>query len=183
MNRTIGSYIFGIVSFPLMICAADSQIIRELTTLNEQREKAVATALAPINQKYMTALDQLLKKATQARDEQAIAAIQEALVVASEAAATKGEIKSKINKRSVARKLTDAIWIGDGKHFFGELKFGKDGSVSWVKFGSPNVKSSSPYEVGDDGTVTMNVSGQIHTLKFTSDLTTFTINDSTFKPK
>ncbi len=164
-----------------MICAADTPIVHELTTLNEQREKAVATALAPINLKYKTALDQLLKKATQARDEQAIAAVQEALTLASEASASTE--KSKISKRSIMRKLADSTWIGDGKHFFGELKFGKDGHVAWVKFGSPNVKSSAPYVIGDDGIVTMTVSGLLHTLKFTSDLTTFTIEDSTFKPK
>jgi uncharacterized protein (DUF885 family) len=163
--------------------AADSPVARELTTLNEQRDKAAAAALAPINQKYKSALEQLLKKATQAKDTETVAAIQEALADLEAAAAASADAKKVLSKRSLERKLADTKWVGDGKHFFGQMHFQSGGNVAWVKAGSPNVKSSAPYEVGENGVVTMTVSAQLHTLQFAPDMKSFVIGGSTFKPE
>ncbi len=47
---------------------AETPAERELKLLHEQRDKAVAAAVEPIHRKYQAALEQLLRRATQAND-------------------------------------------------------------------------------------------------------------------
>lgn len=47
---------------------AQSSYERELESLDEQRSKAVAAAIAPIDQRYRLALEQLMQRATQNKD-------------------------------------------------------------------------------------------------------------------
>ena len=47
---------------------AQSPLGREFTQLQEQQAKAVAAALEPVNRRYQTALETLLRRATQAND-------------------------------------------------------------------------------------------------------------------
>jgi hypothetical protein len=55
----------GITAQPLL---AQSELDREFTQLQEQHEKALETAAEPVNRRYQTALETLLRRATQARD-------------------------------------------------------------------------------------------------------------------
>ena len=180
MNKHLILITSALLTLPLLTFAAESPIVRELDMLNEQRSKAAATALAPINQKYKAALEQMLKRATQAKDADAIASINEALAALETPAPARS---TKISARALGRKLEGKTWIGDGKHYFGEFQFQKDGNVMWIKTGSPGVKSLVPYEIKEDGTVEINVSGQKHIMTFTPDQSAFTIGESTFKPK
>ncbi|OYV06650.1 MAG: hypothetical protein CFE26_05125, partial [Verrucomicrobiales bacterium VVV1] len=47
---------------------AQSQLDREFTQLQEQKEKALAAAVEPVNRRYQAALEALLRRATQAGD-------------------------------------------------------------------------------------------------------------------
>ena len=47
---------------------AETPSEREFKQLRDQRDKAVATAIEPINRRYQSSLDQLLRRATQAND-------------------------------------------------------------------------------------------------------------------
>ena len=58
---------------------AQSQFGRELTQLQEQQAKAVAAALEPVNRRYQTALETLLRHATQANDLQTANLVSEEL--------------------------------------------------------------------------------------------------------
>lgn len=59
---------------------ADSGYQRELAELSAQRDKAIAEASEPINRRYQAALEQLLRRATQANDLDAAVKIKDALV-------------------------------------------------------------------------------------------------------
>lgn len=59
--------------------AADSPVEQELKVLQEQREKAVAAALDPIERRYQESLEQMLRRALQAKDLEASVKIQEAI--------------------------------------------------------------------------------------------------------
>jgi hypothetical protein len=48
--------------------SADSDMLRNLKQLKEQRDQAVAAAIEPINRRYQTSLEQLLRRATQGND-------------------------------------------------------------------------------------------------------------------
>lgn len=48
--------------------AADVSYAHDLTQLTEQRDKAIDDAVEPINRRYRTSLEQLLRKATQGND-------------------------------------------------------------------------------------------------------------------
>ncbi len=68
--------------------SADNDMERELKQLKEQRTKAAAAAMEPINRRYQTALEQLLRRATQANDlDLALKIKGEIQTLASEAAA------------------------------------------------------------------------------------------------
>lgn len=58
---------------------SESQSERELAQLREQRDKAIAAAVDPINRRYHASLDQLLRKATQSNDLEAAVKIQNEL--------------------------------------------------------------------------------------------------------
>ncbi|WP_193210609.1 lectin-like protein [Luteolibacter marinus] len=66
MNRAI-SVCVALTVLPAALMA-QSQIDRDLAKLKEQRDKAVAAAIEPIERKYFERLDQLLKRAIQAND-------------------------------------------------------------------------------------------------------------------
>ena len=50
------------------ILLGETPFERELTQLKEQRDRAAATAVEPINRRYKESLDQLLRRATQGND-------------------------------------------------------------------------------------------------------------------
>ena len=61
---------------------AGSEYDRQLAELAAQRDKAIAEASEPINRRYQTSLEQLLRKATQANDLDAAVKIKNAIAAA-----------------------------------------------------------------------------------------------------
>jgi hypothetical protein len=57
-----------LVGFAVCTLRAETPAERELKLLQNQRDKAIATASEPINRKFQAALEQLLRRATQSND-------------------------------------------------------------------------------------------------------------------
>jgi hypothetical protein len=66
MNYRIS--IISLITLSSSALFAASPLERELAQLREQRDKAIAAATEPINRRYQTSLEQLLRRATQAAD-------------------------------------------------------------------------------------------------------------------
>lgn len=60
---------------------ADGPLEREFNQLNDERDKAIAAATDPIERKYLTSLEQLLRRATQANDLQTALKAREAMAL------------------------------------------------------------------------------------------------------
>lgn len=69
----------GLIGLPV---SAQSNLTRELETLRKQRDKAIETAIQPINEKYIPALDALLQKSIKAGDVDAAARIKAEIDIA-----------------------------------------------------------------------------------------------------
>jgi len=67
---------------PLPFTFAGSDYDRQIAELTAQREKAISEATEPINRRYQTSLEQLLRKATQANDLDAAVKIKNAIAAA-----------------------------------------------------------------------------------------------------
>lgn len=78
MKKEVHSLLVG-----FLVCtataAADPESDRELAKLAAQRDKAIEDAIEPINRRYQTALESLLRQASQKNDRVAAAKILEAL--------------------------------------------------------------------------------------------------------
>jgi hypothetical protein len=119
--QTILPALFALVAIgqPLF---AQSELDRELTQLQEQHEKTLATVAEPVNRRHQAALESLLRRATQARDLQ-----------------TANKIKEHLNK--LAMTLSDpptvesltAFLVGTKWTWFGNetLTFLADGKARW----------------------------------------------------
>ena len=59
---------FGIVCVGSQLFGADSAFERDVKQLSKQRDKEIEAAVEPINRRYQAALEQLLRRATQAND-------------------------------------------------------------------------------------------------------------------
>ena len=75
-----------LISFALVVAVftqpdavADLSFASDLAQLSEQRDKAISAATEPINRRYQTSLEQLLRKATQANDLETAVKIKEAI--------------------------------------------------------------------------------------------------------
>lgn len=105
-----------------------------LQDLKEQRDKALAAAVDPINRKYQTALEQLMDKATQNKDLESAVKIQEELriLAANGTASTTLTPKSKAGEDLVGRLPGTSWFWGSGNtmkfkflpngHFDGHFK-------------------------------------------------------------
>lgn len=111
--------------------AEETQYERELKALTEQRDKAVAAAAEPINRRYQTALEQLLRKATQANE----------LEVAVKIKANLASIPNATQPAKRKPKTTE------------ELKEYLDGTTWMIAHGSPNAKGSQTVTFNKNGTV------------------------------
>src|SRR5687767_4176870 len=78
MNRSIPPLVLA------LCCAshAQSPYERDLTEIQVQRDKAIVSALEPINRRYLESLEQLLRRATQGNDPDAANKIKLALTEA-----------------------------------------------------------------------------------------------------
>lgn len=113
------------------LAAEEPQYERDLKTLIEQRDKAVAAAVEPINRRYQTALEQLLRKATQANE------LEAAL-----------KIKAKLDSvPSAAQPAKPKPKTAE------ELKEYLDGTTWIIAHGSPDAKGSQTVTFNRNGTV------------------------------
>ena len=62
-----------------ILAAAESEVSRELDAMLLDHDRAIATAVAPVNQRYVAELQRLLKKAADAKDGDAAARIKAAI--------------------------------------------------------------------------------------------------------
>ena len=107
---------------------ADSASERELTQAREQRDKAVAFAVEPINRRYQATLEQLLRKATQANDLE-----------------TAVKIQNELKTLQPASSSTDLRTAIEGKEWTWE----RPGVSEWIKF---NKGGTLLHKVGWTGT-------------------------------
>ena len=62
-----------------ILSAAESEVSRELDAALLDRDRAIAAAIAPVNQRYAAELQRLLKKATEAKDAETAGRIKAAI--------------------------------------------------------------------------------------------------------
>ena len=86
---------------------AETAYQRELQQLKEQRDKAVATAVEPINRRYKDSLELLLKRSTQGNDLDTALKVKEAMQHLSE-----GGGKGSAGGDIYSRKETTKAWTG-----------------------------------------------------------------------
>jgi hypothetical protein len=75
------SFILGFLSTTPVL--AQSALSKELDEANVQREKEIASALQPINERYLSTLELLLPRAEQASDLETVTKIKEAMAAVS----------------------------------------------------------------------------------------------------
>jgi hypothetical protein len=145
---------------------AESDAWRELKQLHEQREKAVAAAVEPINRRYQTALEQLLRRAMQSGDLETAVSIKNELSVLGATGGDEG-------KTAFELALTSNAWTWTIPGGRSVLRFKPDGNVvgdwsfkaRWAITGSRTVTVHR--EKGTDTAV----------LKFNEALTAYTARD------
>ena len=100
--------------------SAQTSFDRDLQQLKEQRDKSAASAVEPINRRYQSALEQLIGRATQAKDLESALKIKEELRVltlggtAAALEASTTATKSKGGSDLVA-KLPGTTWLWGGE--------------------------------------------------------------------
>ena len=108
-------------------CRAQAQTdsARELKRLQEERDKAVAVAMEPIKRRYLSSLEPLLRRATQANDLDTAIKIREE--IQKSGAAGQGVAESGA-AAAFAAKLIGTKWIYFGKE---TITFMEDGKAQW----------------------------------------------------
>jgi len=143
---------------------AESAYDREVQQLTEQRDKAAAAAVEPINRRYQSSLEQLLKRATQAGDLDAAVKIKALLDPLSAGSSTDSEAQ-------LRTALTSAKWSWEG--------VGKD-TITFTKSGEAKLSNStSAYKISGQRkiTLTSKVSGRTATLTLNATFTEFNGTD------
>lgn len=93
---------------------AETDIAREMNQLQDQHITEVNAAIKPLNRRYQSSLEQLLRRATQAKDADTAAKIQEQLAALNDgAAAAAGQ--PHYTKDTLARLLTTSEWTWSPK--------------------------------------------------------------------
>jgi len=110
----------GALLCPNLLCAANPELQRNLSLLQQQHEKALAAAAEPINRQYQSSLEQLLKKATDAKDFETATAIQKELAVF--------QVKSPASGPDLHAILGDTDWSWERGNATPNLHFAKDGT-------------------------------------------------------
>jgi hypothetical protein len=107
---------------------AQSQLGREFTQLKEQQAKAVAAALEPVNRRYQTALEMLMRRATQANDLQTANLINDELKKLGASSGSAPGDKSSVSADSFEKRLIGTTW-----NYFGAetITFLEGGKAKW----------------------------------------------------
>jgi hypothetical protein len=79
--------------------AAESAFEKEAKQLRDQRDKAVAAAVDPINKRYQQALEQVIRRAAQAKDQPAVDKLKEEL----------GNVGANLVSAAQSTKLQDRV--------------------------------------------------------------------------
>ena len=124
-HRIITSVAVLIVTATTLL--AESQFDRELTQLQAQRDKAVATATEAINKRQQPALESLLRRATQANDLTAAIKVRDELQKIGAAGQMPNDV-SGVSIESVTKRLVGTKWIWFDRE---TITFLADGKAQW----------------------------------------------------
>lgn len=116
MQHFIRSVSACLLALPFTESLAATSVEEELKQLQQQREKALAAATDPIDRKYQEALEQMLRRALQAKDVEGAVKIQ-------------GLLSSQPGV--VAKQLAGVWTMVASTGYRAELTFREDGSVSY----------------------------------------------------
>jgi len=141
---------------------AQSSYEREFQQLTEQRDKAVAAAITPIDRRYHDLLEQLLKRATQANDLAAAMKIQAKLNEANSGSTTEAQLRIAISRAKW-------VWQGAGANTF---LFTPEGDVTLS-----NSKATYKVTGAREIVLTSETSKRTATITFNSSFTKFTGTD------
>lgn len=123
MQKSLLSIIlFGVVS------TSFAQLSREFTQLQEQHAKAAAAALEPVNRRYQSALETLLRRATQANDLQTANAVNDELKKLGVPTTGPAGQKPTASADSFEKRLIGTKWIWFGAE---TITFLADGKAKW----------------------------------------------------
>ena len=134
--------VFAALIFCASTLRAESAFEREFTQAREQRDKAIASAVDPINRRYQTTLEQLLRKATQANDLDAALKIQNELK----------SIRSVSPSIDLRAAIEEKEWTWERPAVFEWIKFKRDGTLqhqagwngTWKIAGPRSVNITTP---------------------------------------
>jgi hypothetical protein len=173
MNKATIPLLAGMAIFA-MPAFAETDLARELKQVHEQREKAIAAAVEPINQKYKVTLEQMLRRVTQATDLDTAVAIKEELSHLSGGTTT--DVHTEL-----AHALTNGAWTWFGGGMRTSMVFNSDGSVTNKDWGF-----AAKWSITGLRTVAIVPSkdGRVPAiLKFDNTITSFTARDFNGKDK
>ena len=128
MHIQILTLLAAVIVSPFALTAADTALSRELDDLQKLRAKALADAVEPINRKHQAALQQLLRRATQASDLETAVKVKELLSSGAQVEPTTGV------------RIPEGTWkveYSNGKK--SEMVVGYDGRISWSFIGEKPV--------------------------------------------
>ena len=159
---------------------AESQLEREIQQLSEQRDRAAATAMVPINRNYQAGLQQLLKRSVDLRDLDANAKIIELLRGLNTGAegANMGPPGQTALSGRIEALLTGSTWLHNGTYHY---TFTKNGSIILAE---PHPRGKYHID-GKTGAVTLHWEGGMHEEALQYDERTNTIthkSGGTFVP-
>lgn len=112
--------LFLVLLFSASPILAGTSVEEELKQLQQQREKAVAAAMEPIERKYQEALEQMLRRALQSQDMESATKVQGLLASLPKVA---------------ARQLAGTWTMVASTGFKAEITFKEDGSASYSGVG------------------------------------------------
>jgi hypothetical protein len=142
---------------------AESPFIREMTQLQQQRDRALAAAGDPIQRSYRTNLEALLRRASQANDLQAVGVLRAELEKAGGAApGVAAQPSQPANAAAVdvlTSRLVNTKWVWFGKE---TLTLLPDGKAEWS-----TGKQIWPWKVTSVGRRTIEGVAMSKNIKFT----------------
>lgn len=157
MNRST-ILVVTLVLFSAFKVNAQSSYEREFQQLTEQRDKAAAAALAPIDRRYHELLGQLLKRATQANDLTTAVKIQAKLDESNSGSTPEAQLRTSISRAKWK-------WTGAGANTF---VFTPEGEVTLS-----NSKATYKVTGGREIVLTSETSKRTATITFNSTFTKF----------
>ncbi len=167
-----------LATFLLASAAGQTDTARELKQFQEQREKALAAAAEPINQRYSASLQQLLRRAVQTNDPDTAnkvrAELQKLGVTASSTGAGGGSAlgqTDEVRRNALRTHLRDTKWkLGGNKSF--ELRADGSTSSSWHgKKGTWKVTGPNTAEI------VISNAGSVRKASFDDEVTTATLGE------